>query len=135
MPEYSGHCACGAVRWIARDSLTRCLVCHCEDCRRALSSPLMASMGFQLQDVSCNGEMTAFESTPGTLRDFCPACGTRMTYRSDKWPDEVHIMAATLDDPSLYYPDAQVVVAEEVCWLKEIAGAERYPGFHMAPKA
>lgn len=135
MVEFSGRCACGEVTWTAKGAPLRNLVCHCEDCRRALSGPVMVSMGFPRAAVTWLGERSFYESTPGTFRDFCPSCGTRLTFRSDKWLEEVHIMAATLDDPTLYHPDAQVCVDDAVVWLDQIWQVPAHSGFQREPSS
>lgn len=130
----NGHCFCGAVRWSAASLPTRNLVCHCESCRRATSSPFTAFIGFQAGDVVWTGRIEHYESSPATWRGFCPACGTRLYFRSGKWPEEIHIHAATLDDENPYRPDAQVMLAEKAGWLDGLADLPRHEGFQVPPK-
>lgn len=37
IPEYSGGCQCGAVRFHVRGELTDCSICHCRMCRAFLA--------------------------------------------------------------------------------------------------
>lgn len=125
----SGHCLCGAVRWFATGQTVRNLICHCESCRRATASPFTAFAGFHPDQVTWQGAITHYESSPGTWRGFCPACGTRLYYRSDKWPAEIHIHAGTLDQPALYRPDAEVMTAERLVWLGPMTDLPHHSGF------
>jgi hypothetical protein len=40
-----------------------------------------------------------------------------MAYRSQKYPDEIHLYAASLDDSSGFEPTAHVFWAERVLWV------------------
>ena len=133
MAELTGRCLCGAVRWTYSGPITRSLVCHCESCRRATSSPFTAFVGLEPEGLVWSGEINDYESSPGTHRGFCPTCGSRLYFRSDRWPGEIHVHAATLDDPAAYRPDAQVVLAERAPWLDRIEAVERFDGFHQRP--
>ena len=40
-----------------------------------------------------------------------------MTFESTIFPDETHLYAVTLDDPSAYQPQAHIFWSEKVPWL------------------
>jgi len=128
-----GRCMCGAVTWSYSGSITRSLVCYCADCQRATSSPLTAFLGFRPEQLTWTGEVRHYESSPGAFRGFCPACGTRLYFRSLKWPTEIHVHAATLTDPKSYQPDAQVLVRSRVSWLDMLGSIPSHDGFQLPP--
>ncbi len=134
MAELSGRCLCGAVGWTNAGPVTRNLVCHCESCQRATSSPFTAFVGVDPEQLTWSGTVNHYESSPGTHRGFCPACGSRLYFRSDRWPGEIHIHAATLDEPMTYRPDAQVLMAERQGWLDELDAVPKHQSFQTAPK-
>ena len=82
----TGKCMCRAVSWTYSGEITRNLVCHCADCQRATSAPLTAYVGMKPEQLNWAGEIVQYESSPKTFRGFCPSCGTRLYFRSDKWP-------------------------------------------------
>lgn len=131
MAELTGHCLCGRVTWAASGETTRNLVCHCADCQRATSSPFTAFMGLRPAQVVWTGDIVHYESSPGTFRGFCAACGTRLYFRSTKWPDEIHIHAATLSDPLDYEPTAQVVLGSRAPWLDKLTHLPAHDGFEF----
>src|SRR5262245_21540618 len=96
MPSLTGRCMCGAVTWSYSGEITRNLVCYCTDCQRATSAPLTAFLGMKAEQLVWTGEIVHFESSPQTFRGFCRSCGTRLYFRSESWPSEVHVHAATL---------------------------------------
>ncbi len=57
-----------------------------------------------------------YSSSPGVRRDFCPTCGSQMTYRSTRFPGETHFYAATLDDPTTFSPQDEVFPSEALPW-------------------
>ncbi|ANT50879.1 GFA family protein [Mesorhizobium amorphae] len=133
MVHLTGNCMCGAVAWTYSGALTRNLVCHCADCQRATSSPVTAFLGMKPEHLNWTGEIVHYESTPGTFRGFCSSCGTRLYFRSRKWPLEIHVHAATMTDPGEYQPDAQVFMRSRVKWLDRLQSLPAHQGFQQAP--
>jgi len=126
---------CGAVTWTYSGEITRNLVCHCSDCQRATSSPITAFLGMKPEQLKWVGEIVHYESTPKTFRGFCPSCGTRLYFRSEKWPSEIHVHAATMSDPSDYKPSAQVLVRSKAKWLDQLQSIPAHEGFQQEPSA
>ncbi len=134
MDRLSGRCMCGSVTWTYSGETIRNLVCHCADCQRATSSPMTAFLGLRPGQLHWAGEIEHYESSPGTHRGFCPRCGTRLYFRSQKWPDEIHIHAATLMNPGEYQPDAQVFMRSRAEWLDRLSSIPGYQGFQIDPE-
>ena len=129
----SGHCMCGAVTWTYSGDIIRNLVCHCADCQRATSSPFTAFVGLRSDDLNWAGDIRHYESSPGTFRGFCPCCGTRLYFRSDRWPREIHVHAATMTNPENYRPDAQVLIHSRLKWLDMLPSIPAHDGFQRQP--
>lgn len=51
-----------------------------------------------------------------------------MFIRSDRWPTETHLYAATLDDPSAFQPEAHYHFAERVPWLNVVDDLPKHAG-------
>nr|NIV31130.1 GFA family protein [Anaerolineae bacterium] len=52
-----------------------------------------------------------------------------LTYESERWPGEVHIFVATLDDPEALRPQVHVNVAEKLAWISLDDGLPQKAGF------
>lgn len=82
--------------------------------------------------VRIEGAVTSYESSPGTIRQFCTICGTGLFYLSEAvFPGKVDIQGATFDDADAFAPAAHIQVADAPRWRAEAAGLpafERYPG-------
>jgi hypothetical protein len=74
------------------------------------------------------GSPRYFSSSSGVRRGFCETCGSPLTYESERWPDEVHLYAASLMRPDRVSPSRHVFVAEQVPWLEILDHLPRYEG-------
>lgn len=113
-----GGCLCGAVRFSVTAQPLWSAYCHCESCRRATASPVAAFVGFNADDVQFRGgTRRLYCSSAGVERSFCADCGTPLSYRSTRWPAEIHLYAPTFDDPAAHPPAFHVHWAEKLPWL------------------
>ena len=122
-----GHCLCRSVtfeydaepNWIAH--------CHCESCRRATSSPMTTWISVPRCSFRfTRGSPRYFNSSPSVTRGFCGTCGSPLTYESERIPDEIHLFAGSLADPSKVRPARHVFVEEQLPWLEV---ADQLPRF------
>jgi hypothetical protein len=117
-PPFAGRCLCGAVTYRCTEAPLWQGHCHCESCRRATASPFTSFFGVAIGSWTWTGAKPAtYSSSPGIWRDFCPTCGTPMSYRSTRLPDEMHFYAATLDDPTAYTPTTHFHASERLPWV------------------
>ena len=76
-----GSCLCGAVAYEAGELSGPMGHCHCRTCQKAHSAAF-ATTARTMRDGfrwTRGGEVvTAFESTPGKNRWFCPRCGSHL---------------------------------------------------------
>lgn len=123
-----GRCLCGEVTYEFSGAERWRAYCHCESCRRNTSSPVTAFFGVPRGAFRFTGRApAAYVSSPGVRRLFCGRCGSPMAYESDRWPDEIHLYAASLDDPEAYRPQAHVHVAEQLPWFDVKDDLPRHP--------
>lgn len=129
MTTTRGHCLCGAVRYEYDGPENWRAHCHCESCRRATSSPMTSFLGVPRKAFRFTGqEPASYQSSPGVQRRFCAACGSPMAYESERWPDEIHLYAASLERPEEYRAQAHVHFAEHLPWFDTTDDLPRKPG-------
>jgi hypothetical protein len=132
LAKVEGHCLCGAVMFEYAAEPNWTLHCHCESCRRATSSPMTTWISVPRSAFRfTRGEPRTFSSSPGVTRGFCGTCGSPLTYESERVPDEVHLFAASLSDPSHVRPTRHVFVEEQLPWI-EIA--DQLPRFEKTSR-
>jgi hypothetical protein len=117
--KVEGHCLCRAVIFEYGAEPNWTLHCHCESCRRATSSPMTTWISVPRSAFRFKqGMQRTFSSSPGVTRSFCGTCGSPLTYENRKIPDEVHLHAAALADPSQVRPTRHVFADEQLPWLE-----------------
>jgi len=126
MVSYSGGCACGAVRYRARAEPKWVAHCHCRDCRRASGNAFTTYAGFATVQVTMQGPLAVYLSSPDVRRSFCPKCGTPISYDSERWSGEIHLFLCTFDDPAALAPRGHVHTADQVSWLHLADGLPRF---------
>lgn len=129
MAKKRGRCLCGAVTYEYEGKENWRGHCHCESCRRNTASPFTTFFGVPREACRFTGEEPAvFHSSPGVRRLFCATCGTPMAYESERWPEEVHFYAATLEDPADFAPEFHVHWAERLPWVQLDDDLPKYDG-------
>lgn len=93
-------------------------LCHCEDCRRAASADYVSWFGVDRASVVWSGSRSIYRSSPKVQRSFCPICGSPLSFETEIFPDETHLYAVTLDDPSVYEPTAHIFWSERLSWVR-----------------
>jgi hypothetical protein len=76
--------------------------------------------GFSSNQVNIDDEHASlhwYESSKGAMRGFCSRCGSPMFFKSDRWPDELHIARALFAEPLDRNPAAHVFFETHVPWL------------------
>ncbi len=117
---FTGACLCGAVGFALRAPMKWCAHCHCTMCRRAHGAAIVTWVGVvteQFTLVRGDAELRWYRSSPPAERGFCSRCGSTLFFRSERWPGEVHVVLANLDDPLPLAPQAHVFWGDHVEWL------------------
>ena len=128
---YSGRCSCGAVVVEARGLPKWVGICHCRSCRRATGGTSVAAAGFARDRVVIEGPTLAeYASSPGVARSFCSACGTSLSYRSTRWPEDIHLMVGALDEPEKLPPQFHIFFDERLTWS---APSDDLPKYRSTP--
>lgn len=102
---HEGGCLCGAVRYRARNKPARTSACHCTFCQRRTGSAFGVGAYFKQEDVELlRGALTTYEhrsdETQRWLRiQFCPKCGTTVTWTVEAMPGMRALGLGTFDDP------------------------------------
>ncbi|MEO8739108.1 MAG: GFA family protein [Casimicrobiaceae bacterium] len=115
-----GSCQCGRVRLVARFPSRFCTHCHCESCRRSHSAGFVTWVGFasdQVQVEAGTEQLVDYESSPRTFRSFCNVCGTKVLFRSERWPGETHIPLAAITTAIDREAEGHYRYEEHVAWI------------------
>lgn len=125
--SFSGRCICGGVVIEAHGAPKWVGICHCGSCRRATGGISVAAAGFAKDCVRIEGPTHArFASSPGVVRSFCSACGTSLSYQSERWSEDVHVMVGALDQADTLRPQFHIFFDERVPWAAVFDDLPKY---------
>jgi hypothetical protein len=127
--KLKGRCLCRAVTYEIDGPIIWCGHCHCESCRRATSSPFTTFIRVKLKDIHFTGAAPkVYASTPPVRRTFCGACGSPISYQHDERPEEIDILALTLEHPEAVSPADHDFAEEMLPWIHLNDGLPLKPG-------
>ena len=131
MAEIEGGCLCGAVRYKASGDPLFMANCHCDDCRKSSAAGHMSLMGFTQDNLNLTGDLTNYEmkadSGATVTHHFCPKCGSQVYNNTTNAPQNVALVAATLDNPEAFSPQAVVFASKAAPWDPPAAGVPHFP--------
>lgn len=119
LPYARGSCLCQAVKFRAALPSLWCAHCHCTRCRRAHGAAFVTWVGFSREgfEVEAGRELLkTYTTSAGAERSFCTSCGSTLTFSSDRWPGEIHVVLANLDDPIDRAPEGHAYKDNRVEW-------------------
>ena len=135
MPEITGGCLCGKVRFVANAEPAFVGVCHCRSCQRNSGSAFAVVMGFPSAAVSIQGELKTYTDTADSgkhlFRRFCPECGSSISSEAEVMPGMIMLKAGSMDDPSVVKPVMQIYCDSAQPWVSlggELKSFQKMPG-------
>lgn len=125
--KVTGHCFCRAIKFSYEGEPNWTLHCHCESCRRAASSPVVTWISVPRANFQfTEGKPRYYQSSSHAKRAFCGDCGSPLTYENDGLADEVHLYAASLEDPNEVVVSRHVFTQEQLDWFEIQDDLPRY---------
>ena len=123
----SGGCLCGAVRYEFDAEPYGGAICHCRTCQQAHGAPMVGWFSVKQADFRLSGELKEHRSSGHAVRRFCSACGTHLLFDDSRYPDEIDVAAATLDEPDAFAPRFHIWTRSQRPWVKLDDGLQRFP--------
>jgi len=63
-----------------------------------------------------SGKLRSYRSSPRVTRKFCSACGSPITYESDRDPGSIDVTTVSLDNPDRFPPTREVWLEHKIGW-------------------
>ncbi len=114
----TGGCLCGAIRFEADAPPRRVTHCHCQTCRKSSGAVVATFATFERSAVTWQGTPARYESSDIAWREFCPTCGTTLTYNYIHSPERIFVALGSFDDPSAYPAQFHDFHDAKVAWLE-----------------
>ena len=130
MTEFKGGCLCGAVRYAADAEPAFMANCHCDDCRKSSAAGHMSLIGLPKDAVEFSRSISEYkmtaESGATVSHNFCPSCGSQIFSTTSNGPNNLELVAATLDDSTLFSPQAVVYALKATPWDRPHEGVPHF---------
>src|SRR5687768_7263514 len=129
---HEGGCLCGAVRYRVTNAPFRTGVCHCRFCQRRTGSAFGVGVYFKKDDFALTrGSLKSYQyrsdETGRWLRmEFCPECGTTVTWLLEVFPDGRGVAGGSFDDPSWLKIERHSWTRSKLHWVPIPAEAETF---------
>lgn len=125
--SFEGGCLCGAIRYASAAAPLRCVICHCESCRRHSGAPCLSFVHFPRDAFTwVGGEPSRFRSSQFAERGFCPDCGSTLSMHEEVLADRVQVTLGSLDEPGRVSPDDHVWFRSRIAWFDVADTIPRY---------
>lgn len=126
--SFEGSCLCGAIRCRSTKPSIRCLICHCEYCRKHSGGPCLSFVHFPVEAFTwIGGQPQRYRSSQYAERGFCPGCGSTVSMHEEVLPDRVQVTLGGLDNPGSVKPDDHVWIQSQIPWLDVCDDLVRFP--------
>jgi hypothetical protein len=119
MPERTGGCLCGSVRYTLSAEPAASRACWCRDCQRISSNGTVNAI-FPSAAIEVTGTpaeyVSAADSGNQVRRRFCAQCGSHLFADSTGRAGLTVVRVGTLDDPSSISPQANIWSSSAPGW-------------------
>ena len=113
----TGGCYCGAVRYQAEATIEAAIQCHCRECQYITGGNPNVIIAVPLTSFDyIKDKPMVFarkDLEKPVHREFCGQCGTAIGSRSPSRPNSMLIKVGTLDDPSIFRPQAAIFMVDK----------------------
>lgn len=109
-----GGCLCGAVRFTSSEQPVRAMACHCTACKRRTGAAYGIGVYFNDAEITFNEAERAVhefhsDTTGRWIRnEFCPQCGTTVSWTLEMRPGLRAIAGGAYDDPDWFTVEAHI---------------------------
>ena len=112
--QHEGGCQCGAVRFTTTGTPVRAMACHCTTCKQRTGAPYGIGVYFDEAQVEFSGaarstfEFHSDTSNRWIKNEFCPQCGSTVSWTLEMRPGMRAIAGGSFDDPDWYQVIAHI---------------------------
>ena len=135
MPNLSGKCLCGKIKFSGDTEIVRTVNCHCSNCRAATGAAYSTMVMVDQDAVTITGTPKVFKHKADSGADiekhFCPDCGSQLFGLNSTQPNSLRIRAGVLDQTSLVKPSVNVFLdsrIESTPLDPDVKGFPKMPG-------
>jgi len=137
MPQMTGGCLCGQVRYSANVEPMFTGVCHCSTCQKQTGSAFNVVVAIPQAALSIQGSPKTHTRTGDSgqqvVARFCPNCGTTITSEPAAMPGASILRVGTLDDTSWVKPTMEIYCDSKQSWVSLGGGLQSFAKMPQRP--
>lgn len=129
---YDGSCLCGRVKFRVQGPLGAISNCYCTDCRKthaAAFATYIETTRKNLTWVSGEQDLRAYRAAPGTMRAFCPTCGSTLICWAEADKEQIEISASAVDTPVEGTIEYHIFVRSKPSWYDILDGKPQHQAY------
>lgn len=131
MPQITGGCRCGQVRYSANTEPAFTGVCHCTSCQKETGTAFNIVIAVPQAALAIQGSPKSYASKGDSGKEvvakFCPNCGSTLLSEPELMPGMSIVRAGTLDDTSWLKPTMEIYCDSKQPWVELGGGLQRFP--------
>ena len=130
-----GRCSCGEVSYALTDTPLIVHACHCTWCQRETGSAFAFNGWIEWSNItlltgSPVDQTLESESGRGQIISRCPSCKVAVWSLYHLGHQFRFVRLATLDDPTLFAPDAHIYTSTKLPWVHLSDDIPAFPEFY-----
>ena len=131
MPQISGSCLCGAIKYTCAAPPVMVAACHCTHCQKQSGSAFSVNVAIPKGSLQLtSGKASVYQDNGSSgmpvFRHFCSSCGSPLFSDVVATPQLDWLKAGTLDDTSWVKPVANVWCSSAQGWVAYAEGVARF---------
>ncbi len=135
MPEITGGCLCGQVRYSTSAEPIFTGVCHCTSCQKESGAAFNVAIAVPAPALSIQGTTKTFvkkgDSGKEVISKFCPNCGSTILSEPELMAGVSILRAGTLDDTSSLKPTMEIYCDSAQPWVQLGGDMKKFPKMPM----
>jgi hypothetical protein len=137
MPEMTGGCLCGQVRYSANAEPIFAGICHCTHCQKQSGGAFSIVVAVPQPAMKVEGSPKTYAATGDSgkknVSTFCPNCGSTIMSEPEMMPGVSIIRVGTLDDTSWVKPNMEIYCDSAQSWVELGGGMQRFAKMPAPP--
>lgn len=118
MPNITGACLCGNVRFHTQAEPEFIGNCHCDDCRKSSGSVYATYVFMQKEDVHLTGQTHSYSHVVPSgnvlTKHFCPNCGSQIFHVGQRRPTWIGLRAGCIHEHVHVKPQINLFAGHKV---------------------
>lgn len=123
----TGKCGCGQIQYTLTRGTYDAVYCHCLDCARTTGATPVAWVCIKTDHFELvRGTLKSFHSSQNGRRSFCGDCGCVVLFQDARYPNDLDLTMATLNDPGELKPTCHIWTRSKPAWVPLNDGLKVY---------